>query len=501
MDSDHFRIAIIGTGFAGLGMAIRLKQQGHDDFVLLERAGDVGGTWRDNSYPGCQCDVPSHLYSFSFAPNPGWSRTFSHQQEIWDYLRDCTRRFDITPHIRFDHDVREAAWDDEAGIWRLETAQGSLTADVVVSGAGGLSEPSFPDVPGLESFEGEAFHSAQWNHDFDLKGKRVAVVGTGASAIQFVPRIQPQVESLHVFQRTPPWVLPHPDRSITKRERRIYRRFPFAQKLVRSAIYWARETFVIYFLHTRFAALPERIGRRHLAKQVPDRELRRKLRPAYRFGCKRPLISNDYYPSLTRPNVDVITHGIAEVRGNTVVAADGSEREVDAVIFGTGFRIQDMPVLDRVRGRDGRTLRELWNPSMQAYAGTTIAGLPNFFMLLGPNTGLGHNSVVFMIEAQIAYVVDALRTMDARNWAQIEVREDAVREYNADVQDRLRDTVWTAGGCASWYHDASGRNTTIWPGPSFRFRERIRRFDPAPYVAVARADEPEPAADAEPVAA
>jgi cation diffusion facilitator CzcD-associated flavoprotein CzcO len=498
--SHHFRIAIIGTGFAGLGMAIRLKQRGSDDFVLLERAQDVGGTWRDNSYPGCQCDVPSHLYSFSFAPNPGWSRTFSHQQEIWDYLRDCARRFDVTPHIRFGHEVREAAWDEDVGHWRLETSQGTFTADFVVSGAGALSEPSVPDVPGLADFEGPAFHSARWDHDLDLQDKRVAVVGTGASAIQFVPRIQPQVESLHLFQRTPPWVLPHPDRAISPREHRLYRRFPFAQRLMRTAIYWARETFVLYFLKTRFAKLPERIGRRHLAKQVPDRDLRRKLRPTYTFGCKRPLISNDYYPSLTRPNVEVLTEGIAEVRAHSIVGSDGTEREVDAIVFGTGFRVQDMPLLDRVRGRGGRTLEELWTGGMEAYAGTTIAGLPNFFMLLGPNTGLGHNSVIFMIESQIAYVLDALDTLERRGRDTLEVREDAVREFNAGVQERLRDTVWTAGGCASWYHDHSGRNTTIWPGPTFTFRQRVRRFDPAAYVLESRPGAPAGRA-ADPVAA
>jgi cation diffusion facilitator CzcD-associated flavoprotein CzcO len=482
--NEHFRVAIIGTGFAGLGMAIRLKQAGIEDFVVLERAGDVGGTWRDNTYPGCQCDVPSHLYSFSFAPNPEWSRTFSHQGEIWDYLRDCAERHGVTPHLRFDHEVLEAAWDDDAGRWRLETAGGDLTADVVVSGTGALSEPSIPALPGLEDFEGAAFHSAEWDHDYDLAGKRVAVIGTGASAIQFVPHIQPQVESLHLFQRTPPWVLPHNDRPISDGERRAYRRLPLLQRLMRSAIYWARETFVLNFVNPRIAKLPELIGRRHLRQQVPDPELRRKLTPSYTFGCKRALLSNDYYPALTRPNVEVVTDGIAEVRANSVVAADGTEREVDAIIFGTGFRVQDMPVIDRVRGREGLTLAEKWRDSMQAYLGTTVSGFPNLFMLLGPNTGLGHTSVVVMVEAQIAYVMDALRAMDSHAWRSIEVREEAQRAYNKRLQKGLRGTVWNDGGCASWYLDRSGRNTTLWPSFTWRFRERTRRFDPAPYVAL-----------------
>jgi cation diffusion facilitator CzcD-associated flavoprotein CzcO len=496
--SDHHRVAIIGTGFAGLGMAIRLKQAGHHDFVLLERARDIGGTWRDNTYPGCQCDVPSHLYSFSFAPNPGWSRTFSHQEEIWDYLRGCAERFGITPHLRFDHEVLEAAWDEGAGVWRLATSSGDLTADVVISGTGALSEPAIPDLPGLEDFEGAAFHSARWDHDFDLENKRVAVIGTGASSIQFVPRIQPRVEKLHLFQRTPPWVLPHSDRPITDPERRAYRRLPLLQRLMRSGIYWARETFLLPFVRQRFAKLPEGIGRRHLRKQVPDPELRRKLTPDYTFGCKRALLSNDYYPALSQPNVEVVADGIAEVRPNSVVAADGTEREVDAIIFGTGFRVQDMPVIERVHGRDGHSLAEDWRESMQAYLGTTVAGFPNFFMLLGPNTGLGHTSVVVMVEAQIAYVMDALRAMDRNDWRTLEVREEAQRDYNERVQKGLRGTVWNDGGCASWYLDRSGRNTTLWPSFTWRFRERTRRFDPAPYVAVPAVAEPRPA---EPVAA
>jgi cation diffusion facilitator CzcD-associated flavoprotein CzcO len=496
--SEHHRVVIIGTGFAGLGMAIRLKQAGRDDFILLERAGDIGGTWRDNTYPGCQCDVPSHLYSFSFAPNPDWSRTFSHQAEIWDYLRDCAERFGITPHVRLNREVLEAAWNDEAGVWHLETSAGDLTADVVVSGTGALSEPAIPDLPGLEDFKGAAFHSARWDHDFELEDKRVAVIGTGASSIQFVPLIQSQVEKLHLFQRTPPWVLPHSDRPITDPERRSYRRLPLLQRLMRSGIYWARETFVLHFVRPRFAKLPEGIGRRHLRKQVPDPELRRKLTPDYTFGCKRALLSNDYYPALTQPNVEVVTDGIAEVRSHSIVAADGTEREVDAIIFGTGFRVQDMPVIERVHGRDGLSLAESWRESMQAYLGTTVAGFPNFFMLLGPNTGLGHTSVVVMVEAQIAYVMDALRAMDRHDWRTLEVREEAQRAYNERIQKGLRGTVWNAGGCASWYLDRSGRNTTLWPSFTWRFRERTRRFDPAPYVALPAGAE---APAAEPVAA
>jgi cation diffusion facilitator CzcD-associated flavoprotein CzcO len=478
---DEQRIAIIGTGFAGLGMAIRLKQEGIDDFVVLEKAGDVGGTWRENTYPGVQCDVPSHLYSFSFAPNPRWTRTFPLGDEIRDYLRHCANRYGIVPHIRFNQEVHSADWDEAAQRWRLETTDGSVVAQVLVAGTGGLHEPSIPDVPGLEGFEGPVFHSAQWDHDHDLAGERVAVVGTGASAIQFVPRIQPAVSHLHLFQRTPPWVVPHRDRPISPLEKRVYERLPAAQLATRAGIYWARESFVLGFIDTRLAKLPERVARKHIADQVSDPELRREVTPDYTIGCKRVLISNDYYPALTKPNVDLVTSGIAEVRANAVVDGDGVERAADTIIFGTGFHVTDPPAADIVRGRDGRTLADTWAGSMQAHRGTTIAGFPNLFFLVGPNTGLGHNSIVFMIESQLNYVLDALRTMDARGAASVDVRPEAQAAFNDDVQDRLRDTVWNSGGCASWYLDDTGRNTVLWPGFTWPFRRLLRHFDAEHY--------------------
>jgi cation diffusion facilitator CzcD-associated flavoprotein CzcO len=472
----HSRIAIVGTGFAGLGMAIRLKEAGIEDFVVLERAGDVGGTWRDNTYPGCQCDVPSHLYSFSFAQNPGWSRTFSRQQEIWDYLRGCAERYGITPHVRFGHEVTAAAWDEPGQRWNVETSAGPVSADVLVSGMGALSDPSVPPIPGLESFDGTMFHSAAWDHDHDLAGARVAVVGTGASAIQFVPRIQREVGELHVFQRTPPWIMPHPDRPLSRLERVAYRRVPALQRLMREGIYWARETFVLGFLHEHVMRLPERLARMHLRRQVADPGLRAKLTPDYRIGCKRILISNDYLPALGRPNVALHTGGVREVRGRTVVAGDGSEAEVDTIIFGTGFHVTDMPAARRVRGRGGLLLDDVWRGSPQAYKGTTIAGFPNLFMLVGPNTGLGHSSMVFMIEAQIAYVMDCLRTMDERGLRTVDVRPEAQARFVAGVQAGMEGTVW-ASGCASWYLDDTGRNSTLWPGFTWRYRNLTRRFD------------------------
>ncbi|MGI8608046.1 MAG: flavin-containing monooxygenase [Candidatus Dormibacteria bacterium] len=477
----HFKIAIIGTGFAGLGMAIRLLQKGERDFVVLERAGEVGGTWRDNTYPGCQCDVPSHLYSFSFAPNPNWTRAFSRQPEIWEYLRGCVRKFGVTPHIRFNHAVTMASWDEDKQRWTIETAGGTITANVMISGMGGLSEPFIPPLAGLDKFKGTYFHSATWNHEHDLKGRRVAVVGTGASSIQFVPRIQREVGQMFLYQRTPPWIMPHRDKRLAAWKHRLYNRFPAAQKLVRSLIYWGREGFVPFFINEKLAGVPKGIALKHLENQVADPGLRARLTPDYQVGCKRILISNDYYPALQQPNVEVVSDGIKEIREHSIVSTDGTEREVDTIIFGTGFHVTDSPYAERIRGRDGQLLSEVFEGSPQALRGTTVAGFPNAFILLGPNTGLGHTSVVVMVEAQVNYVLDCLRFMDRNDAVTIEARDDAQQVYNQKLQGELKDTVWNAGGCSSWYLDASGRNSTLWPTYTWKFIREMRHFRPAEF--------------------
>jgi cation diffusion facilitator CzcD-associated flavoprotein CzcO len=476
--NEHVDIAIIGSGFAGIGAAIRLQQAGFGDYVVLERAHDVGGTWRDNSYPGCACDVPSHLYSFSFAPNPQWSHSFSPQPEIWDYLRRVADEHGVTQRTRFGAEVLDAAWSEERGRWEIETTAGDFTARVLIAGFGGLAEPKLPPVPGIEDFPGTLFHSAQWNHEHDLTGERVAVVGTGASAIQFVPQIQPRVKELHLFQRTPPWIMPRTDRELTTFEHRLFKYLTFTQRLARAGIYWAREALVIGLAgRPQLLKGMQLLAKRFIAKSIRDRELRRKVTPDYTIGCKRILISNDYLPALDKPNVELITAGLSEVRGNVVVGADGTEREVDTIILGTGFYVTDSPMAARVRGADGRSLAEHWEGSMQAHRGTTVAGFPNYFHLVGPNTGLGHNSIVFMIESQLNYVVDALRTMQREGAHSAVVDPAAQARYNAAVQRAMEGTVWTAGGCASWYIDSQGRNTTLWPGFTFKFRELTKRFD------------------------
>jgi cation diffusion facilitator CzcD-associated flavoprotein CzcO len=481
----HVDVAIVGSGFAGLGMGYRLKEAGFEDFAILERAQDVGGTWWWNTYPGCQCDIPSHLYSFSFAPNPEWTRTYPLQREIQAYLRDCAEKFELIPHIRFGHEVQRASWDEEQGCWKLETPAGMVTARVLIGGQGGLSEPRLPDIPGRERFAGPSFHSAQWDHSVDLAGKKVAVLGTGASAIQIVPTIQPDVEQLHVFQRTPPWVVPHSDRPISGFERALYRRFPRLQRRVRRNVYWLRELLAIPMTRRPGMLKPlERRALMHMRKAVADPELQRKLTPGYRIGCKRILPSNNWYPTLVKPNVNVVTEGIAEVRPEGVVTADGAVHECDAIVYATGFHVTDIPFARRVVGRDGRALHEVWSGSPQAYKGTAVPGYPNLFFVLGPNTGLGHNSIVYMIESQISYVVDALCKMRERATRAVEVRPEAFRFWNDALQRRLPPTVWNSGGCSSWYIDANGLNTTIWPDFTWRFRRLTREFDVAAYEAL-----------------
>ena len=485
---ERTSVLIIGTGFSGLGMAIRLKQDGRDDFVVLERAGEVGGTWRDNTYPGAACDVPSHLYSFSFAPNPDWSRSFSPQAEIQQYLERTATDFGVRPHIRFHHEVQGAVWQEADRRWRVSTNHGDFEADVLISATGALSDPSVPEVPGLEQFEGTVFHSARWRHDHDLTGRRVAVVGTGASAIQFVPQIQPKVAQLTVLQRTPPWILPRWDRQFTGLERWAFRHLPLVQRLARAGIYWGREQMVAGFVFApNLMRAAEQLARRHLHRSVGDPELRAKLTPDYRIGCKRILISNDYLPALTQPNVNLVAAGLSEVRPHSVVAADGSEYEVDTIIFGTGFHVTDIPVADRIVGRHGISLKEHWAEGMKAYKGTAMPGFPNLFLLVGPNTGLGHSSQVFMIESQIAYVRDAVRHI-GRTGQAVEVKEESETAWDDGVQQAMGRTVWTTGGCASWYLDSRGRNTTLWPGSTWRFRRQTAGFDPDAYRTVPAAE-------------
>ena len=487
----HVDVAILGAGFAGLCMAIKLQAAGRHDFVIFEKAARLGGTWRDNTYPGCACDVPAHLYSYSFAQNPHWSRTYAPQPEILAYLEGVAMRHDLHRRIACDTAIVELVWDEAARQWRLTAADGrTFTARVVISAVGALHVPAVPDMPGRERFAGPAFHSARWRHDVDLTGRRVAVIGTGASAVQFIPEIAPHVSRLTVYQRTPPWVLPRRDRPVSAPVRGLLERVPGLLRARRAVQYWRREVIAL-----GLAYKPKLMGRgqkqsaRFKERVIADPELRLKLNPFYTLGCKRMLLSDDFYATMTRPHVELVTTPIAEVRPDAVVTADGVERPCDVLIYGTGFKTFDASAGLRVRGRGGRSLADDWRRGPEAFLGVAVHGYPNHFLLVGPNSGLGHNSIVFMIEAQVRYVLQCLRWLDERRLEAVEVRADVQRVYNEALQQRFERTVWrsTPGSawqlpCSSWYAPGDGRNTALWPGLSVGYWLAMRRANIADYV-------------------
>jgi cation diffusion facilitator CzcD-associated flavoprotein CzcO len=481
-NTPHHDVLIVGSGFAGLCMAIQLQKAGQDDFVLIERGNDVGGTWRDNQYPGAACDVPSHLYSFSFEPNTDWSRKYPTQPELLTYLRGVADKHGLRPKIRFNANLEHAAYDVAAQRWTVNTSQGVMTARVVVSGSGGLAEPKLPDINGVESFAGTTFHSSRWNHDIDLAGKRVAVIGTGASAIQFVPEIAPNVGRLDVYQRTPNWIVPRPDRAYSGLEKSLFRLLPITRQLHRSAIYWGHETRVVgMVLNPAFMTLFQKIAERHIARQVADPVLRATVTPDYTIGCKRILISNDWYPAISRDNVDVITDGIREIKPHSIVTADGTEREIDVLIFATGFYATDNPIAEVITGAQGQTLAEAWADGEEAFLGVQVKHFPNLFFVVGPNSGLGHSSMVFMIEAQVRYIMEVLGLMRARRATSVDIRPDVQDRFNARLQQRLGGSIW-ATGCQSWYQHRSGKITALWPGFTWEFWMKTRRIDSKNYI-------------------
>ena len=488
---DHL---IVGSGFAGLCAAIKLAEDGETDYVVIEKADEVGGTWRDNTYPGACCDIPSQLYSFSFARNPEWSSSYSPQPEIQDYLRRIAREYAVTDKTVFRTELEHAAWDDVAHVWRCRTSSGEVMARTLITGTGGLSEPRLPDIDGIDTFGGALFHSARWDHSVDLTGKRVAVIGTGASAIQIVPEVQQVAAHLDVYQRTAPWVIPRNDRRYPRLERLALRHVPVLARLYRTGIYWAHEGYVPAFTwQPKLGAPAEKAARLNITQAIKDSDLRAKVTPTFQLGCKRVLRSNTYYPALASENVDLVTAPIARITPTGIVTADslGDEHEhpVDVIVVATGFWTTEQPIAERIVGRERRSLAEEWaGGGMSAYKGTTVHGYPNLFMLTGPNTGQGHSSVVFVIESQVAYLRDALRTMREREYAAVEPRATAQRRWNADVQRRMKRTVWNTGGCSSWYLDTHGRNTVLWPKATFTLRRRLARFDVDAYdVQVARA--------------
>ena len=477
-------VAIVGAGFSGICMAIKLRRAGIP-FTVLEKAARVGGVWRDNTYPGAACDIPSHLYSYSFEPSHDWARKYGQQPEIESYVDHCARKYRVHEHIRFGHEAEGADFDEATGRWRIRiSGGGELEARFLVAATGQLSLPADPKVPGLDAFDGKVFHSARWDHDYDLNGKRVAVVGTGASAIQFVPKIAPRVERMHIFQRSAPYVLPKPDRPYTPLEKYLYRHFPALLAVSRTRQYAYHEMRVVPLTKGRGLSLLHRSWERYMHSQVKDERLRELLTPDYPIGCKRVLISNDWYPAVTRPDVELVPAGLTDVRADRVTAADGTEREVDTIIFGTGFATKDFLAPMAIRGRDGRELHELWSArgGAEAYLGIAVSGFPNLFILYGPNTNLGHNSIIYMLESQTDYVLEAIRHAGAYGAKWLDVRPEAQDEFNREIHKRLSGTVWQAG-CDSWYVTERGKNTNNWPSFTFEYRRRTRYFDPVHYEA------------------
>jgi cation diffusion facilitator CzcD-associated flavoprotein CzcO len=472
-------VLIIGAGFGGLCMAIQLREAGYTDFILLEKASDVGGTWRDNTYPGAACDVQSHFYSFSFEPRHNWTRKFGLQPEILDYLRFCAEKYNLLEHIRFNQEVRSASFDDNRNDWLVETRSGEqFRADVLVTATGQLNQPAWPAIPGLESFSGTLFHSARWDHSYPLEGKNVAVIGTGASAIQFVPEIVPKVKKLTLFQRSAAWVLPKPDRPFSEWEQTLFKKFPIWDRVYRSLIYWKNESRALAF--TRFNSLLNVFAwqaKRFARSEVRNPRKRRDLIPDYRIGCKRILISNDWYRAVDQDHVDLVTTGIERIVSEGVLTTDGSLHRADALILGTGFAASEFLSPMTIKGRSGETLNDAWARGAEAYKGITVSGFPNLFMLYGPNTNLAHNSIVFMLESQVRYIMSCLGELQSRPETAMDVRPDRLAAFSRQIQGRLANSVWESG-CHSWYLDENGKNTINWPGFTFTYRRETREVDP-----------------------
>lgn len=482
IEATILETAIVGAGFGGIGLAIKLQQARRSDFVVFEKAADVGGVWRDNIYPGAACDVPSHLYSFSFEPNPHWSRSFGGQAEIRDYLQHCTDKHKLQKKIRFNAEIESLVFDEKACLWDLQIAGGErVRARAVVLAVGGLNVPAYPNIEGLDTFKGKVMHTAEWDADYDMSAKRVGVIGTGASAIQVVPSIQAKVSELKLFQRTAPWVMPKHDIRISPRWRQRYERFPLLQKLHRLLQYWTLESMAPVMIKNNWMTrIAENLGHRYIARMIKDPVLREKVTPSYALGCKRVLLSDEYYPALTQPNVEVLTQGIERIEADGIVGHDGSKTELDAIVLATGFKVPVAGAPFKIEGLGGRVLDEDWRGGSEAYLGLSVSAYPNLLYIMGPNTGPGNISVIFYIESQLRYIMSYLDHLRNSTLATLDLKEDVQREFNVDIQQKMQKTTWMSG-CDSWYLTPDGKNTTLWPGYSWQYRMQSRDFDVSIY--------------------
>ncbi|WP_285704681.1 NAD(P)/FAD-dependent oxidoreductase [Microtetraspora sp. NBRC 16547] len=476
-------VLIVGAGFGGIGMGATLARRGRRSFVILERAAEVGGTWWYNTYPGAACDVPSHLYSFSFRLKPDWSRIFATQPEILEYLRETAREEGLLDHISFETEMRQAHWNAAESVWDVDTSAGRYRARTLVSAVGHLSEPRLPSIEGVETFEDTKFHSARWNHDADLEGKQIGIIGSGATAIQVVPELAKVASRLVVFQRSAPYITPRPDRAYTDAEKRMFARLPETMREEREGFFWANEGRYAQRRGTpSLVKAAADVALAHLRRQVDDPEIARKLTPDYTFGCKRVLKSDDYYPTFNRPNVLLETDPIARVTPRGIETASGTEHDLDALVLCTGFEATDLPIAHQIFGVGGVSLSERWSGGMQAYATMAVPEFPNLWIINGPNTGLGHNSAVYVAESQMAYIAEALDYLDESGLDELEVTEAAEETFMQMLEDTARGTVWLDGSCRSWYVDQrNGRLTTLWPDFAHSFRAVNGSFDPRPY--------------------
>ncbi|MBS9532836.1 NAD(P)/FAD-dependent oxidoreductase [Mycobacterium sp. M1] len=480
-------VAIIGAGFAGIGSAIRLKDKGVDDFVIFERGDAVGGTWRDNTYPGAACDIPSRLYSYSFAPNPDWSHTYSGSAEILGYIDHMVESRDLKPHIKFGHNVTGLTYDAAAGEWTITfDKRKAVRARTVIVGSGPLANASFPAIRGIETYEGHKIHSARWDHDYDFTGKKVAVVGTGASAVQIIPELVKQADSVKVFQRTPGWVLPKPDKATSGPLKSLYRNFPLSQRLARAAWFWGHESVALGVVwDSPFTRVVEAVSTAHLRWQVKDPWLRRQLKPDFSAGCKRLLLTNDYYPALQADNCKLVTWPIARLSPKGIRTVEGIEHQFDCIVFATGFDVCKAGTPYPVTGLDGRDLATEWKGGGYAYRSVAVSGYPNLFFTFGPNSGPGHSSALVYMEAQINYITDAISTLLQHDWTSIDAREEIQDAYNEDIQRRLKATTWNSG-CQSWYLTDDGFNATMFPGFATQYVNQLKNLDLADYKITAR---------------
>ncbi len=474
-------IIILGAGMSGLCMAIQLKRAGFENFVILEKSGGLGGTWWDNTYPGAQCDVPAHLYSYSFEPNPNWSRIYAPQEEIRRYMESCAAKFGILPHLRLNTEVTQAHFNARHGRWEIVVRGGeTLHAAFFICSTGPLSMPRYPDIAGMNAFSGRVMHTSRWDHSYDMAGKSVAVIGTAASAVQLIPQIAQRARQVTVFQRTPNWIIPRRDRAFTERQKRWLRN-PLIGRSYRVLLYWQREMQRLSFNHgTLPAKLAVRMAEQHLRRHVPDPALRQVLRPDYQFGCKRVLVSDDYYPALMQPNVALITTRISHITPDGVMTADGALHAADAIVCATGFNVTGLAAMIDFRGQSGQSLGAAWSEGAQAYHGMTVADFPNFFLLLGPNTGTGHTSTLLFVEPQVKYVIRCIKELMQRKKATLMVKQEAMASHNRSLQERLSRSVW-GSGCSSWYMHSNGRVEVIYPGFSFQYRKALRRVDFSDY--------------------